>query len=303
MNDATSVPKSPERLRVVMLGGGLMGSQIGLEYALAGHAVTFAARDRDRVSKSVEAAFGLARQHELTSTGELESARAAVSVAPDVTTALAEGFDLAVESVTEDLALKAELFNRAAQAAPNAILATNTSSLSISEIGRAAGCGSRLVGTHYWNPPLLMPPVEVIAGEETLPEVRDQAVAIIASIGKQPVLVNRDVPGFIWNRLQHALLREVVWLVENDIASPEAIDQVVRSGLSRRSRYTGPFETIALGGVDAWRRVAENLFPVLSVATGAPDLARWIPYSTEDLADARERRNDGLVRELREGRP
>ncbi len=280
-----------------------MGSQIGLEYALAGHAVTFAARDRDRISSRVDAAFDLVARYELRSDDELAQARAAVSVADDVGAAFGAGFDLAVESVTEDLALKAQLFGQAAEAEPGAILATNTSSLSISELGHAAGCATQLVGTHYWNPPLLMPPVEVVASEDTAPHVLERTVEIIAGNGKQPVVVNRDVPGFIWNRLQHALLREVVWLVENDVASPEAIDQVVRSGLSRRSRYTGPFETIALGGVDAWQRVAENLFPVLSTEHTVRDLGRWITYAPDDLAEARERRDNGLVEELREHRP
>lgn len=292
-----------EPLRVVVIGAGLMGSQIGLEYALAGHAVTFAARDRDRISSRVDAAFDLVARYELRSDEELAQARGAVSVADDVGAALGAGFDLAVESVTEDLAVKAQLFGQAAEAEPDAILATNTSSLSISELGHAAGCGTQLVGTHYWNPPLLMPPVEVVAGAETAPYVLQRTVEIIAGNGKQPVVVNRDVPGFIWNRLQHALLREVVWLVENDVASPEAIDQVVRSGLSRRSRYTGPFETIALGGVDAWRRVADNLFPLLSTEHTVRDLGRWITYAPDDLADARERRDKGLVEELKERRP
>jgi 3-hydroxybutyryl-CoA dehydrogenase len=287
----------------VVVGAGLMGSQIGLEYALAGHSVTFAARDRERIASRVDAAFDLVARYQLRSDEELAKVRAAVSIADDVGAAFGAGFDLAAESVTEDLALKADLFRQAAAAEPDAILATNTSSLSISELGRAAGCGSHLVGTHYWNPPLLMPPVEVVAGEETAPDVLQRTVEIVAGNGKQPVVVNRDVPGFIWNRLQHALLREVVWLVENDVASPEAIDQVVRSGLSRRSRYTGPFETIALGGVDAWRRVAENLFPVLSTEHTVRDLERWITYAPDDLAEARERRNNGLVQELREHRP
>jgi 3-hydroxybutyryl-CoA dehydrogenase len=290
-------------LRVVVIGAGLMASQIGLEYALAGHVVTFGARHRERVSARVQAAFDLIAEHQLRSGDELARARAAVTVADDVAAALVGGFDLAVESVTEDLALKAELLGQAAAAEPNAILATNTSSLSITELGRAADCGTRLVGTHYWNPPLLMPPVEVVAGDETAPDVLARTVAIIAGNGKQPVVVNRDVPGFIWNRLQHALLREVMWLVENDVASPEDIDQVVRSGLSRRSRYTGPFETIALGGVDAWQRVAQNLFPVLSTERTAQDLQRWITYAPDDLAQARERRDHGLVEELKERRP
>ena len=286
----------------MVVGAGLMGSQIGLEYALAGHAVTFGARESERVSARVQAAFDLVAEHQLRTGDELARARAAVTVADDVAAALAGGFDLAVESVTEDLALKAELFAQAAAAEPNAILATNTSSLSITDWSR--GGLRNAPGRHS-----LLESAAAHAsrrgrgGSETAPDVLARTVAIIAGNGKQPVVVNRDVPGFIWNRLQHALLREVMWLVENDVASPEDIDQVVRSGLSRRSRYTGPFETIALGGVDAWQRVAQNLFPVLSTERTVEDLERWITYAPDDLAQARDRRDHGLVEELRERRP
>jgi 3-hydroxybutyryl-CoA dehydrogenase len=120
---------------------------------------------------------------------------------------------------------------------------------------------------------------------------------VLAALGKEPVHVQRDVPGFIWNRLQAALLRESLWLVGEGVATPETVDRVVRSGLARRYRYTGPFETIALGGVDAWTRVAENLFPQLSNATRTEGLEPWLaPY---ELLDAvRLRRDRGLAEEL-----
>jgi 3-hydroxybutyryl-CoA dehydrogenase len=110
--------------------------------------------------------------------------------------------------------------------------------------------------------------------------------------------VERDVPGFVWNRLQAALLREVLWLVENGVASPRAVDRIVSSGMARRLRYTGPFETIALGGVHSWTSVARNLFPVLSNATEPGDIERWLDRSDEELAEAKARRDRGLAAEL-----
>jgi 3-hydroxyacyl-CoA dehydrogenase len=95
-----------------------------------------------------------------------------------------------------------------------------------------------------------------------------------------------------------ALLREVLWLVDTGVATPETVDQVVRSGLARRLRYTGPFETIALGGVHSWSRVAENLFPVLSNAKDAGSLERGLYASEEALTAARDRRDRGLAEEL-----
>jgi 3-hydroxyacyl-CoA dehydrogenase len=276
-----------------------MGSQITWEYALGGHEVLVSARRPGLVQDRLDATLGLIREHSLFPDAEIEAAQTAISVAPELEAAFDCRFDVVVESVTEDLDLKASLLARAREASPDAILASNTSSLSITALGRAIGDGSKVVGTHYWNPPMLMPPVEVVAGEDTDAAILDQIVDLIASLGKEPIVVRRDVPGFIWNRLQHALLREVLWLVKNDVASPEAVDRVVRSGLSRRSRYTGPFETMALGGLDAWRRVAENLFPVLSDDTDVGDLQQWIPYAPEDLEAAKARRDAGLVRELK----
>ena len=129
------------------------------------------------------------------------------------------------------------------------MIASNTSSLSIGEIGEACGAPERTVGTHYWNPPLLMPLVEVIAGPHSRPEAVELARAAVASCGKRPVLVQRDVPGFIWNRLQHALLREALWIVDNGVATPEAVDEVVRFGNARRWEHVGPFAAAALGGI------------------------------------------------------
>ena len=146
------------------------------------------------------------------------------------------------------------------------MIASNTSSLSIGEIGEACGAPERTVGTHYWNPPLLMPLVEVIAGPRSRPEAVELARAAVAGCGKRPVLVQRDVPGFIWNRLQHALLREALWIIDNGVATPEAVDEVVRFGNARRWEHVGPFAAAALGGIGTWQRVAGELFPVLSNA-------------------------------------
>ena len=132
---------------------------------------------------------------------------------------------------------------------------------------------ARAHGRHpLLEPPLLMPLVEVIAGAHSRPEAIELAHAAVASCGKRPVLVQRDVPGFIWNRLQHALLREALWIVDHGVATPEAVDEVVRFGNARRWEHVGPFAAAALGGIDTWQRVAGELFPVLSNADDAGDL-------------------------------
>ena len=174
--------------------------------------------------------------------------------------------DLVVESVPEDLALKGEVLSPIAAHFPDAVIASNTSSLSIGEIGEACGAPERTVGTHYWNPPLLMPLVEVIAGPDTRPRQWSWRARPSRAAASDRCCVQRDVPGFIWNRLQHALLREALWIIDNGVATPEAVDEVVRFGNARRWEHVGPFAAAALGGIGTWQRVAGELFPVLSNA-------------------------------------
>jgi 3-hydroxybutyryl-CoA dehydrogenase len=288
-------------VRIAVIGAGLMGSQIGCEYALAGHEVTFVARRPEAAGERVAAAFAVAERFELAAPEAIEEARGRVGVAVGVA-AVPAPVDVVAESVVEDLAAKGEVLAEAARAWPDAILATNTSSLSIGAIGEGAGAPARTVGVHYWNPPLLMPLVEVIRGDRTDPGVVERMTATLRAMGKRPVLAQRDVPGFIWNRLQLALLREAVWIVENGVATPEAVDQVVREGLARRWRYTGPFQTAALGGAETFARVAANLFPVLSTARRLEGLPRWLDADAGRLAAVKDARDVGLAEDLKRER-
>jgi len=120
----------------------------------------------------------------------------------------------------------------------------------------------------------------------------------LAALGKLPAAVERDVPGFVWNRLQFALLRECVWLVENGVASAETVDEVMRSGLARRWRNVGPFRLMGLGGVDTWVRSGANILPSLSTALALPGLAE-LALTGGDLELAARARDAALARELR----
>jgi 3-hydroxyacyl-CoA dehydrogenase len=284
-------------MRIAVVGVGLMGSQIGCEYALGGHEVTFVARSAERASPKIEQAFSLAVKFGLVNEDEAASVRARVGLVEHLDEA-AEDTEVLAESIPEDLDTKAQVLGAAAERMPGSILASNTSSIPLTRLGEACGASERTVGVHYWNPPLLMPPVEIISGERTDPRVVERMRTVIAELGKEPILVKRDVSGFIWNRLQMALLREALWLVENDVADPRTVDQVVRSGLARRYRYTGPFETVALGGVDAWTRSAANIFPDLSTEAAPAELKRWLTSSKVELEVAREGRDRGLASEL-----
>jgi 3-hydroxybutyryl-CoA dehydrogenase len=284
-------------MEVIVVGAGLMGSQIAAEYALAGHRVQCFARHPEVARARVEEAFATVLRLGLRDERTTMDAASGVTV----TDALEEleRCDLVVESVPEDLPTKGEVLAPLAALFPEAVIASNTSSLSISAIGEACGAPERTVGTHYWNPPLLMPLVEVIAGTHSRPEAIELARAAVAGCGKRPVLVQRDVPGFIWNRLQHALLREALWIVDNGVATPEAVDEVVRFGNARRWEHVGPFAAAALGGVGTWQRVAGELFPVLSNAGDAGDLARTQWAGPDELAAIAEARDAELARDLR----
>jgi 3-hydroxybutyryl-CoA dehydrogenase len=286
----------PDELNVAVVGAGLMGAQIGVEYALGGHTVSFVVRDEEGSRARIETAFELAVAAGIASDAQAAAAAATIELIDSV-----ERLDLAtelvIESIPEQLELKSALLRELARRLPAAILASNTSSIQLTVLGDAVGAPERIIGTHYWNPPLLMPPVEVIPGARTEQQIVDRVCALLTKLGKEPV-VAADVPGFIWNRLQSALLREVLWLVENGVATPRQIDELVKSGLARRLRYSGPFETIALGGLASWTRVAENLFPHLSNATRPGAIETWLEHDSDELAEVRARRDAGLTEEL-----
>jgi 3-hydroxyacyl-CoA dehydrogenase len=283
-------------MQVTILGAGLMGSQIGCEYLAGGHDVTFVARDLEALEGRVERGLAIAEEIGLLAP-ELRDqtlARASFRTTPE------PGCDLVVESLPEDFSLKVSLLEPIAAESGRAIVATNTSSLGITALGAAIGAATRIVGTHYWNPPLLMPLVEVIPGTETSPSIIEQVRALLLDLHKQPVVLERDVPGFVWNRLQLAALREAVWLVEHGVATAETIDEIVRDGLARRWRHVGPFETAALGGLETWRRIGVNLLPELSAAQDLDELGDCLTTDAAKLDAARDRRDAALAAELRE---
>jgi 3-hydroxybutyryl-CoA dehydrogenase len=290
-------------MRVAVLGAGLMGAQIGCEYALGGHDVVLYSRDPDAARRRADAGLALVREHGVAARETVDAARARVSLARSPEEA-GDDSELLVESLPEELDLKARVVRAAlASARADAVVATNTSSLSITALGDEVGAPERTIGTHYWNPPLLMPLVEVVAGARTASETVAAIRRVLTELGKRPVLVRRDVTGFVWNRLQFALVRECVWLVENGVTGAEELDEVVRSGLARRWRRVGPLRSISLGGVDTWNRAAANIVPSLSTAESLPDLGGVAIAGGSPAADAAKRDAElaaELVRERRE---
>ena len=163
----------------------------------------------------------------------------------------ATGAHFVVEAVLENLELKQDIFKDLDQICPDkTILATNTSVISITEIAQKAKDRGRILGTHFWNPPYLIPLVEVIRGEDTSEEAMDVTYALMKRVGKHPVRVNKDVPGFVGNRLQHALWREAISIVERGIADPATVDECIKFGFGLRLPVLGPLETADMVGTD-----------------------------------------------------
>lgn len=260
---------------VVVIGAGRMGAQIGVGFALSGHSVVFCVRSPDRALAAVNTVLGETVEDGLATTGQAAQARTRTRCLRGADAAPRDAV-LVIESVAEHFGSKADVLRPAANRCPDAILASNTSSLSISELAAAIGEQGRMIGVHFWHPPLYMPLVELIASKATEHSVIERARTLVTNVGWTPVTAHGDAPGFIWNRLQCAMLREALWLVEHGVCTADDIDLVATLGLARRWQITGPMAAVLLGGTHTWNAVAANLFPELSVAQQAPDLAKAI---------------------------
>jgi 3-hydroxybutyryl-CoA dehydrogenase len=263
-----------EPKRIAVVGAGLMGTNIALDFALAGYPVRItdaSAEQRLRSAETAAANLRLLEQH-----GALaEPVEAVLSrIEGDASVAAAvDGADLVIEAVSENLELKRALFREIGDYAPqDAVLASNTSSFVPSLLSDATGRPERFLVAHYWNPAHLIPLVELVPSSETSPEVVQSLCALYERLGKKPVVVRKEVLGFIGNRLQFALLREALSLVESGVATPEDIDTVVRSSFGRRLPVTGLFHTADLAGLDVLLAICRVLFPDLAT-DGAPGSA------------------------------
>lgn len=289
--------------RVAIVGAGLMGAQIGAEYALAGHEVVLVTRSAASGEKALQrahAAIRALRSHDLVALEQSETALVRLSTSHDLRAACAAR-DVIVESVAEDLNAKADVLDTAARAAPEAILLSNTSSIPISVLGDAARAPERLLGTHYANPAILIPAVEVIPGARTERRHVETVVALLEEMGKEP-LIAPDIPGFLWNRLQFALLREAARLVVEHGVDPRTVDLAVRRAIGRRWSLVGPFETMALGGRDTFVRIARLLFSELSRDVDPEALGRIDLPPAEALRSLAAERDAELLRWRRRDR-
>ncbi|MGZ4198848.1 MAG: 3-hydroxyacyl-CoA dehydrogenase family protein [Thermoleophilia bacterium] len=294
--------------RIAVIGAGLMGHGIAQVFACAGHDVSVQdpfpealASLRERVAAN------------LRLLGLPEAAVEHITPCREVADAVAEATFI-FEAAPEDVALKQDLMARITTcAAPSAVIASNTSSMPVATYAETARGRERVVGAHWWNPPYLIPLVEVVQGVETSPATVEATMALLSAAGKLPVLVRKDVPGFIANRLQHALWREAIALVQNGICDAETVDLCIRNSFGLRLPVMGPLETADLVGLDMILSIHEQILPYIDRTPGplqilvdkveAGDLGmksgrgfrEWTP---DEAAAARRRLTDHLIAAL-----
>ncbi len=249
--------------RISVVGAGLMGQGIAQVFALAGHDVTIT----DAVAASLNTAKSRIAAN-LRDLGEDESAVARVRPCADLAEAVGEA-DFVVEAVSEDLLLKRKLFAEIeAHVRADTILASNTSVIPITSIMQELAKRERALGTHWWNPPFLVPLVEVIETQWTAPQTIAWTMALHEAAGKKPAHVKKDVPGFIGNRLQHALWREAISLVEHGICDAETVDAVIKTSFGRRLPVLGPLENADLVGTDLTLAIHNIVLPAIDSRPG-----------------------------------
>jgi 3-hydroxybutyryl-CoA dehydrogenase len=240
--------------KIGVIGGGLMGHGIAYLLAAAGHAVRIfepAADIRASLPQRLQAIIDLLGDDPVL----LQRIGAHDALAPAM-----QGADFVFEAAPEKLPLKQRLFAEIESiVAPETILASNSSAIPSTEIGRHLKHRERVVGTHFWNPPHLVPLVEVIQNEKTSDETVCETMELLRDAGKVPVHVRRDVPGFVGNRLQHAMKREAIALVAAGVCDAETIDIVVREGFGARTAVLGPMEQSDLVGLNLTLDIAEVL--------------------------------------------
>jgi 3-hydroxybutyryl-CoA dehydrogenase len=250
--------------KISVVGAGLMGHGIAQEFALAGYAVQLhdcAAERLEQARQNIAANLQMLVSEGLATQEQAESAPGRIQTDTSLATTVAEA-DLVVEAVSENLAIKQEVFAELDRLClQRTILASNTSSFMPSKLAAATQRPDRVLVTHYFNPAYLLPLVEVVRGEATSEETTTTILQLLRRVGKLPVLVKKEVPGFIGNRLQTAFIREALHLVAEDIATPEDIDAVVKNSFGRRLGVVGVFEAFDLAGWDIIRAMMEQILP------------------------------------------
>ena len=273
MRDSGTYRGWPQTVAVV--GAGTMGLGVAECFAAAGIVVRLTDATPDLTRRAKERLVERARGHAAAGLLAREAAeRVETVVTVDSAAEAASGVDLVFEAVPEDMGLKREILGACSGATPpGAVIVSNTSSLPINDLAGFVGRPGRFCGMHWFNPPEWTPGVEVIPAQATEPETVERVVAFLRSIGKRPAVVG-DGPGFVANRIQNALFLEAVRCVEEGLASPQEVDEVVRSCFGFRLPFFGPFQIADMAGLDVYESVLGILEEGLGERFEAPETLR-----------------------------
>jgi len=255
--------------KLAIIGCGTMGHSIALNAACAGIPVKVAGMDEAEIGRAqagIAAKLKVLVQHDVL----------AATTPPEIQERISFGTQLAevvkdstfvIEAAPENLALKQSLFHQLESlCSADTILASNTSGLSATQIAEHLQHQERFIITHFWNPAHLVPLVEICCIPATTTAVQERTNALLMQMGKKTIHIKKEIPGFVGNRLQYALLREAQHLLEEGVASKEDIDAAVTFGLGRRLPITGPLLSADMGGLDVFAAISNYLFPSLSNA-------------------------------------
>jgi 3-hydroxybutyryl-CoA dehydrogenase len=303
---------TPQISFIGVVGTGLMGSGIAAVFAAAGRTVFLFDQDPKRLEEATQKIGEICEEMHGAGLTSLSQTEIFSHIKPASKLAELRAVEFIIEAVSEVLEIKHALYRELeAVVRRETILASNTSGFMPSKLSAALAFPDRFIVTHFWNPPHAIPLVEVVPSPRTSPAVVERTVALLRAARAEPVLVEREIPGFIGNRLQYAVLREALAIVRSGAASPEAVDTVMKASLGRRYATVGPLETADLGGLDTFLTIASYLMPELAKDEDVLELMRtrvaaghiglrsgegFYPWSPERAREVIRRRNADLLR-------
>ena len=306
--------------RIAVIGAGLMGHGIAQEFASAGYHVRLHDVTDEHLQTArtqIEKNLGVLAENAIIEKGSIPSTLQRIQTATELAT-VAENADFVVEAVTENLPLKQQIFEELdAICPPYTILASNTTALMPSQIGVNAKRKDQILNTHYFNPPYLIPLVELIRSPDTSDETVAVVFELLTAIGKTPAVIEKEALGFVGPRLQAALIREAFAIVERGIASAETVDLVVRNSFGRRLSVAGPFEVFELAGWDLVLAAFEELYKDLNSSDDINPLLRqmvesgkfgvkskegFYEWTDEKVQALRDRMNRALIQQAKDAK-
>lgn len=256
---------------VAVIGNGIIGHGLSQVFAVAKYNVRMIGRNPKSLAAAMNRIKESLKRFEAHNILTARDSKAAIGrIMTSINIKDAAPAQLVIEAVTEDLPLKHRIFGQLDQICSPPVVLASSSGQPASKLVADVKNRDRVVATHFWYPPQLIPLVEVCAGPETAPDIIPWICDVLQKAGKEPVVINREIPGFIGNRLQFALLREAWALWAAGVATAEAIDAVVRNSFGRRLSITGPIESADAGGLDTMHAFAAFLFPDIDAGAQPP---------------------------------